>query len=203
MIPAVRAIVGRGRATGRVVALCARSAAPPPPLLWASVANARVLARWQSGGSKKKKAAQQGSAAQQAAPAGQGRAGASRTAGDSSGSGGSAPATSRTGGGVEGDIVFSVRGLGKTLPGGRVLFSNVSLAFQRGAKIGLLGLNGSGKSSLMRILSGKDTEYDGEVWKADGLRVGYLEQEPRLDGAKSVHDNIMDGLREKTDLLAR
>lgn len=89
------------------------------------------------------------------------------------------------------------------LPGGRTLFKDVSLAFQRGAKIGVLGLNGSGKSSLLKVIAGVDAEFDGTLWKADGLRVGYLMQEPVLDTTKSVHDNIMDGLKEKTDLLAR
>lgn len=98
---------------------------------------------------------------------------------------------------------MSVRGLTKMLPGGRTLFKDVSLAFQRGAKIGVLGLNGSGKSSLLKVIAGVDAEFDGTLWKADGLRIGYLMQEPVLDASKSVHDNIMDGLKEKTDLLAR
>jgi sulfate-transporting ATPase len=119
------------------------------------------------------------------------------------GSGSPASTANSTGGGIEGDYVFSLRGLGKTLPGGRVLFQNISLAFQRGAKIGLLGLNGSGKSSLLKVLAGVDTEFDGEFWKSDGLRVGYLQQEPQLDPSKNVHHNIMDGLKEKTDLLDR
>lgn len=91
----------------------------------------------------------------------------------------------------------------KVLPGGRVLFKDIDLAFLRGAKVGVVGLNGSGKSSLFRILAGTDREFDGKVWSSDGIRVGYLEQEPVLDPAKDVHGNIMDGLREKTQLLKR
>lgn len=109
--------------------------------------------------------------------------------------------SSRAGGGIDGDVIMNVRELGKILPGGRVLFKDVSLAFQRGAKIGVLGLNGAGKSSLLKILGGIDTEFDGKVWRADGIKVGYLAQEPKLDESKSVHDNIMDGLKEKTNLL--
>ena len=93
--------------------------------------------------------------------------------------------------------------MGKTLPGGRVLFQGVSLNFSRGAKIGVLGLNGSGKSSLLKILAGIDTDFDGEVWRQAGMRLGYLAQEPVLDESKSVHENIMDGLVEKTTLLER
>jgi ABC-type molybdenum transport system ATPase subunit/photorepair protein PhrA len=80
------------------------------------------------------------------------RAGA--TKGPGSQGGGSGAPTSRNGAGVEGDIIFTVHDLSKTLPGGRVLFSNITLAFQRGAKIGVLGLNGCGKSTLLKILGG-------------------------------------------------
>jgi sulfate-transporting ATPase len=104
---------------------------------------------------------------------------------------------------VEGDVVMTLREAGKTLPGGRVLFSGVSLAFNRGAKIGVLGLNGSGKSSLLKVLAGVDSEFEGTLWRSSGLRVGYLAQEPVLDEGRSVHENIMDGLRQQTDLLAR
>ena len=96
-----------------------------------------------------------------------------------------------------------MRDVGKTLPGGRVLFQGVSLNFSRGAKIGVLGLNGSGKSSLLKILAGVDADFDGEVWRQPGMRLGYLAQEPVLDESKSVHENIMDGLVEKTALLER
>ena len=129
---------------------------------------------------------------------GGGGGGSGSGAGSGSGSGSDAGASGSGSG-----IVCSVRGLGKSLAGGRRLFADVTLAFSRGAKIGVLGLNGSGKSSLLKILAGVDGEFEGEVWRAPGLRVGYLAQEPVLDASRSVHDNIMDGLREKTALLAR
>ena len=97
---------------------------------------------------------------------------------------------------------MSATGVGKTLPGGRVLFSNLNLAFQAGAKIGVLGLNGAGKSSLLRILAGLDGEHDGAVWAAPGLKRGFLAQEPVLDATRTVGENIADGLAEKTALLA-
>lgn len=99
--------------------------------------------------------------------------------------------------------MFSVRGLGKSLSGGRILFAGVNLSFSRGAKIGVLGLNGAGKSSLLKILAGIDSEHDGEVWRKAGTRIGYLAQEPQLDESKDVHGNIMDGLKLQTGLLAR
>lgn len=169
--------------------------------------------RWQSG--KKKAAAAASSSRSQAGKpisSADARGGASKNAGAAQGSKGgnsknaaSAAASSSTsnsnGGGVEGDIVFHMRGVTKTLPGGRVLFKDISLAFQRGAKIGVLGLNGAGKSSLLKILAGIDTEFDGDRWCKPATRVGYLAQEPVLDENRSVHENIMDGLKEKTDLL--
>ena len=108
-----------------------------------------------------------------------------------------------SGSGELGEVIMSLRGVEKKLPGGRVLFRGVNLAFQRGAKIGVLGLNGAGKSSLLKILAGLDAEFDGVCWRGEGLRVGYLAQEPALDEGRSVHDNIMDGLRAKTALLER
>jgi sulfate-transporting ATPase len=113
------------------------------------------------------------------------------------------PAGPDNGRGAEGDVCLSLRDVGKTLPGGRVLLSRVNLAFNRGAKIGVLGLNGSGKSTLLKILAGVDGEHDGSVWRADGLRVGYLAQEPELDEGASVHENVMAGLHDATATLAR
>lgn len=86
--------------------------------------------------------------------------------------------------GIEGDILFSVRNLNKVLPGNRPLLSNVSLQFFRGAKIGVLGLNGAGKSTLLKVIAGIERDVDGEVWTADGCKMGYLPQEPVLDETK-------------------
>ena len=169
--------------------------------------------RWQSNKKKAQATAAKNSSAVQAKPvsSADARGGASRTAGANvpqKGSKSSAAAAAAVnnaaaaqGYGVEGDILFHMKTVTKTLPGGRVLFKDISLAFQRGAKIGVLGLNGAGKSSLLKILAGVDTEFDGERWFKPGLRLGYLSQEPQLDEAKNVHHNIMDGLKEKTDLL--
>jgi ATP-binding cassette ChvD family protein len=93
--------------------------------------------------------------------------------------------------------------LGKTYPGGRELFKNVSLSFFPGAKIGVLGLNGAGKSTLLRIMAGEETEFTGEAWAADGVRVGYLHQEPQLDPEKDVAGNVMEGVGEVISLLDR
>lgn len=119
------------------------------------------------------------------------------------GSSNSNSSSNRSGGGGEREIIMHMKEITKVLPGGRVLFANVNLAFQKGAKIGILGLNGAGKSSILKILAGVDSEFDGELWRANHLRIGYLAQEPQLDESRGVHENIMDGLREKTDLLKR
>ena len=76
--------------------------------------------------------------------------------------------------------------LGKTVPPKRRILDDISLSFFPGAKIGILGLNGSGKSTLLRIMAGVDTEFDGTAEPAPNLRIGYLEQEPKLDPALTV-----------------
>lgn len=119
-----------------------------------------------------------------------------------------APATnssggSNAGGGIPGDFVCHLRDVGVTIPGGKKLFERVSLGFLRGAKIGVLGSNGSGKSTLVKVIAGVSQDHDGERWVKDGLRIGYLQQEPYLDPAKNVYENIMDGLKESQDLLKR
>ncbi|GAB9474615.1 Atp-binding protein [Globisporangium polare] len=118
-----------------------------------------------------------------------------------------APATnsggSNAGGGVPGDFVCHLRDVGVTIPGGKKLFERVSLGFLRGAKIGVLGSNGSGKSTLVKVIAGVSQDHDGERWVKDGLRIGYLQQEPYLDPSKNVYENIMDGLKESQDLLKR
>jgi len=90
--------------------------------------------------------------------------------------------------------VYVMKGLTRTFPGGREILKNVSLSFLPGVKIGVLGVNGSGKSTLMKIMAGLDTEFDGEAWAAEGIRVGYLPQEPDLDPSKNVEDNILEAL---------
>ena len=77
--------------------------------------------------------------------------------------------------------IFQMQGLSKTFPGGKKLFENIWLSFYPDAKIGVVGVNGSGKSSLLKILAGIDTEFTGDAKAADGVKMGYLEQEPHLD----------------------
>ena len=99
--------------------------------------------------------------------------------------------------------VYTMHKLGKSYPGGKEVVKDVSLSFLPGAKIGVLGYNGSGKSTLLKIMAGLDTEYTGEARAADGLRVGYLEQEPELDNSKNVLANVMEGVGEINTLLER
>ena len=99
--------------------------------------------------------------------------------------------------------IFVMQNLTKVFPGGRELFKGITLSFLPGAKIGVLGVNGAGKSTLLKIMAGVDKEFNGEAWAADGVKVGYLEQEPKLDSNKNVMENIMDGLGETRDLLKR
>lgn len=99
--------------------------------------------------------------------------------------------------------VYVMQNLTKVFPGGRELFKGITLSFLPGVKIGVLGVNGAGKSTLLKIMAGVDKEFNGEAWAADGVKVGYLEQEPKLDPAKNVMENIMDGLGETRDLLKK
>ena len=99
--------------------------------------------------------------------------------------------------------VFVMQNLTKVFPNGRELFKGITLSFLPGAKIGVLGVNGAGKSTLLKIMAGVDKEFNGEAWAAEGVKVGYLEQEPQLDPCKNVMENIMDGLSETRDLLKK
>ena len=92
-------------------------------------------------------------------------------------------------------------GVSKTYPGGKKCFENVRLSFLPGVKIGVVGVNGTGKSTLMRIMAGLDTDYTGEAWRAEGATVGYLEQEPVLDSTISVRDNVMLAVAGKKAIL--
>jgi ATP-binding cassette ChvD family protein len=99
--------------------------------------------------------------------------------------------------------VFTVHKLSKTYPGGKQVLKDISLSFYPGAKIGVVGLNGSGKSTLLRIMGGIEKEFQGEAWPAEGIRVGYLPQEPLLDPSKDVMGNAMEGVAEKKAMLDR
>lgn len=91
---------------------------------------------------------------------------------------------------------FVMKNLGKTYPGAKPTFSDITLSFMPDAKIAVIGVNGAGKSTLMKIIAGIDKDYVGEAWAAEGVRVGYLEQEPHLDAEKNVFENVMDGMGE-------
>ncbi|MGL4825415.1 MAG: ATP-binding cassette domain-containing protein, partial [Alphaproteobacteria bacterium] len=97
--------------------------------------------------------------------------------------------------------IYVMKGLSKTFPGGRELFKDVWLSFLPGAKIGIIGVNGTGKSTLMKIMAGMETEFQGEAWAAEGTTVGYLPQEPALEPNLTVHENIMAGLTHVKQLL--
>ena len=99
--------------------------------------------------------------------------------------------------------VYHMDGVSKTYPGGKKCFENIRLSFLPGVKIGVVGVNGSGKSTLMRIMAGLDRDFTGEAWSAEGARVGYLPQEPKLDDALSVRENVMLGVAEKKATLDR
>ena len=93
--------------------------------------------------------------------------------------------------------IYSMQGLTKAFPGGKKVFENVWLSFYPDAKIGVVGVNGSGKSTLLKIISGLDTEFTGEARAADGVRMGYLQQEPHLDEQLDVLGNVISQCREK------
>ncbi|MBR1849841.1 MAG: energy-dependent translational throttle protein EttA [Bacteroidales bacterium] len=98
-------------------------------------------------------------------------------------------------------IIFSMVGVGKLIPPSRQILKDIYLSFFYGAKIGIIGLNGSGKSSLMKIIAGVDKDYQGEVVFAPGYSVGYLEQEPHLDDTKTVKEVVQEAVQETVDLL--
>ncbi len=100
-------------------------------------------------------------------------------------------------------FVYVMKGLSKTYPGGKQVLKDIWLSFYPGAKIGIVGVNGAGKSTLMKIMAGMDKEFTGEAWAADGVRMGYLSQEPQLDPAKDVRGNVMEGVAKKQALVDR
>ena len=99
--------------------------------------------------------------------------------------------------------IYVMKDLCKTYPGGKEVLKHIWLSFFPGAKIGVLGVNGAGKSTLMKIMAGIETEFSGEAWAADGVKIGYLPQEPILDKNKTVMENVMDGAGETMALLKR
>ncbi len=98
-------------------------------------------------------------------------------------------------------IIYTMKGLSKTYPPSKTVLKNIYLSFFEGAKIGILGLNGSGKSSLLRIMAGVDTDFQGEAFIRDGAKVGYLPQEPQLDPSKTVKENVMEAVQDTVNLL--
>ena len=99
--------------------------------------------------------------------------------------------------------VFVMKGLCKTYSGGRQVLRDIWLSFLPGVKIGVIGLNGAGKSTLLRVMAGIDKDFVGEAWAAEGVRVGFLPQEPELDPQLNVLGNVMEGVAEKKALLDR
>ena len=98
-------------------------------------------------------------------------------------------------------IIFSMVGVSKQTPQGKQIIKNIHLSFFYGAKIGIIGLNGAGKSTVMKIIAGLDQAYQGDVVFAPGYSVGYLPQEPELDGNKTVKEIVMEGVQETVDML--
>jgi ATP-binding cassette ChvD family protein len=100
-------------------------------------------------------------------------------------------------------FIYHMSGLTKAYPGAKPILNNVHLQFYPDAKIGVLGVNGAGKSTLLKIMAGMDKEWTGEAWVADGARVGYLPQEPKLDETISVRDNVLLGVAPQRAILAK
>jgi sulfate-transporting ATPase len=100
-------------------------------------------------------------------------------------------------------FIYTMKGLGKVHPPDAKVLEDIWLSFYFGAKIGVLGLNGAGKSSLLKIMSGEDTSFIGEAFPAEGISIGFLHQEPRLDPAKTVLGNVEEGVAATKALLAR
>jgi len=99
--------------------------------------------------------------------------------------------------------VYHMSGVSKTYPGGKKTFENIHLNFLPGVKIGVVGVNGAGKSTLLKIMAGLDKDFTGEAWAAEGAKVGYLPQEPKLDPTKTVRENVMEGVAAKKAILDR
>jgi energy-dependent translational throttle protein EttA len=100
-------------------------------------------------------------------------------------------------------FIYVMKGLTKVVPPNRVILKDIWLSFYPGAKIGVVGANGSGKSSLLKIMAGLDSDFNGEAWPAQGTRIGYLPQEPELDAALDVRGNVEEAVKHQRDLLRR
>ena len=100
-------------------------------------------------------------------------------------------------------FAFTMQGVGKTYPPNKQVLRDIYLSFYYGAKIGVLGLNGSGKSTLLKIMAGEEKNFNGEARPGDGISVGYLHQEPKLDDSKTVREIVQEGLGEVVQLLKR
>lgn len=99
--------------------------------------------------------------------------------------------------------IYTMQGVSKNYPGGKQVIKDISLSFIPGSKIGVIGVNGSGKSSFMKIVAGLDTDFGGEAWAAEGTTMGYLPQEPDLDPTLTVKENIEAGIAEVSGLLKK
>ena len=98
-------------------------------------------------------------------------------------------------------VIFSMVGVSKATPQGKQIIKNIYLSFFYGAKIGIIGLNGSGKSTVMKIIAGLDQAFQGDVVFSPGYTVGYLPQEPELDPTKTVKDVVLEGASETVNVL--
>ncbi|HZI41831.1 MAG TPA: ATP-binding cassette domain-containing protein, partial [Gemmatimonadaceae bacterium] len=98
-------------------------------------------------------------------------------------------------------FIYVMKGLRKVVPPSRIILDDIWLSFYPDAKIGVLGANGAGKSSLLRIMAGVDQEFQGEAWPHAGTRIGYLSQEPQLDPAKTVQGNVEEAVAAQRGLL--
>ncbi|MBW3630542.1 MAG: ATP-binding cassette domain-containing protein, partial [Gemmatimonadetes bacterium] len=101
------------------------------------------------------------------------------------------------------EFIYVMKALTKVVPPNRVILKDIWISFYPGAKIGVVGANGSGKSSLLRVMAGVDKDFNGEAWAAQGTRIGYLSQEPELDPALDVRGNVEEAVRHQRDLLRR
>jgi energy-dependent translational throttle protein EttA len=100
-------------------------------------------------------------------------------------------------------FIYVMKELTKVVPPNRVILKNIWISFYPGAKIGVVGANGSGKSSLLRIMAGLDKDFNGEAWPMEGIRIGYLPQEPQLDPALDVRGNVEEAVKHQREILRR